>query len=138
MTFSGEMMMALLIIGGLVFFCYDRRWVAWLVAAGVLIGIALVAAETRSMWAGAGAGGIYLLWFWRRWTVIALPVPGAVRFYTHAAEAAGGFRSSLGAAHRRGRDHRDHDRGVGRSESGHQRGAGDVFSRLWDADTPSC
>ena len=73
MTFSGEMMMALLIIGSVVFFCRDRRWVPWLVAAGGLIGVALVAAETRSMWAGAGCGGIYLLWFWRRWTVIALP-----------------------------------------------------------------
>jgi O-antigen ligase len=74
MTFSGEMMMALLIIGAVVFFCRDRRWVSWLVAASGLIGVALVAAETRSMWAGAGCGGIYLLWFWRRWTVIALPV----------------------------------------------------------------
>jgi O-antigen ligase len=44
------------------------------VAAGAVIGAALVAAETRSMWAGAGCGGIYLMWFWRRWTVIALPV----------------------------------------------------------------
>jgi putative inorganic carbon (HCO3(-)) transporter len=74
MTFSGEMMMALLIIGAVVFFCRDRRWDAWLIAAGALIGIALVAAETRSMWAGAVCGGVYLLWFWRRWTVIALPV----------------------------------------------------------------
>jgi O-antigen ligase len=74
MTFSGEMMMALLIIGSVVFFSKDRRWVAWLVAAGAVIGAALVAAETRSMWAGAGCGGIYLMWFWRRWTVIALPV----------------------------------------------------------------
>jgi O-antigen ligase len=74
MTFSGEMMMALLIIASVVFFCRDRRWVAWLVGAGALIGVALAAAETRSMWAGAGCGGIYLLWFWRRWTVIALPV----------------------------------------------------------------
>ncbi len=78
MTFSGEMMMALLIIASVVFFCRDRRWVAWLVAAGGLIGVALVAAETRSMWAGAGCGGIYLLWFWRRWTVIALPVLAAI------------------------------------------------------------
>ena len=74
MTFSGEMMMALLIIGSVVFFCRDRRWVPWLIAAGALIGAALVAAETRTMWAGAACGGIYLLWFWRRWTVIALPV----------------------------------------------------------------
>ncbi len=73
MTFSGEMMMALMIIGAVVFFSRDRRWTGWLVAAGVLIGIALVAAETRVMWAGAACGGTYLLWFWRRWTVIALP-----------------------------------------------------------------
>jgi putative inorganic carbon (HCO3(-)) transporter len=78
MTFSGEMMMALLIIGAVVFFCRDRRWVAWLVGAGAIIGVALVAAETRSMWAGAGCGGIYLLWFWRRWTVIALPVVAGI------------------------------------------------------------
>jgi putative inorganic carbon (HCO3(-)) transporter len=78
MTFSGEMMMALLIIGAVVFFSRDRRWDAWLVAAGALIGVALVAAETRSMWAGAACGGIYLLWFWRRWTVIALPVVAGI------------------------------------------------------------
>jgi putative inorganic carbon (hco3(-)) transporter len=80
MTFSGEMMMALLVIAALVFFCRDRRWVAWLIAAGALVGVALVAAETRSMWAGAGCGGIYLLWFWRRWTVVALPVVAAILF----------------------------------------------------------
>lgn len=73
MTFSGEMMMALLIIGSIVFFCRDRRWIPWLLGAGTVIGVALVAAETRSMWAGAACGGVYLLWFWKRWTVIALP-----------------------------------------------------------------
>jgi O-antigen ligase len=80
MTFSGEMMMALIIIAALVFFCRDRRWVALLIAAGAVVGIALVAAETRSMWAGAACGGVYLLWFWKRWTVIALPVVAAILF----------------------------------------------------------
>jgi putative inorganic carbon (hco3(-)) transporter len=80
MTFSGEMMMALMIVAALMFFCRDRRWVAWLVAAGAVVGIALVAAETRSMWAGAACGGVYLLWFWKRWTVIALPVVAAILF----------------------------------------------------------
>lgn len=74
MTFSGEMMMALLIIASVVFFCRDRGWVPWLIGAGAIVSVALVAAETRSMWAGAACGGVYLLWFWRRWTVIALPV----------------------------------------------------------------
>ncbi len=78
MTFSGEMMMALLILGSLVFFCRDRRWIPWLIAAGAIIGAALVAAETRSMWAGAACGGIYLLWLWKRWTVIALPAVAAI------------------------------------------------------------
>jgi putative inorganic carbon (HCO3(-)) transporter len=73
-------MMALMIIGAVVFFCRDRRWTLWLLVAGGLIGVALVAAETRSMWAGAACGGVYLLWFWRRWTVIALPVLAGILF----------------------------------------------------------
>lgn len=78
MTFSGEMMMALLVIASVIFFSRDRRWAVWLIGAGALVGAALVAAETRSMWAGAACGGIYLLWFWRRWTVIALPVVAGI------------------------------------------------------------
>ena len=74
MTFSGEMMMALLLIAALVFFSHDRRWTGWLVAAGVVTGVALIAAETRSMWGGAFAGGVCLVWNWRRWLVLALPV----------------------------------------------------------------
>ena len=74
MTFSGHMMMALMVLGALVFFSTDRRWIAWLVAAGALIGVALVLAETRSMWLGAAVGAAYLLWFWKRWVLIAVPV----------------------------------------------------------------
>jgi len=74
MTFSGEMMMALLLVAALVFFSRDRRWTGWLLAAGALIAIALIAAETRSMWGGAFAGGVYLVWMWRRWVVLAIPV----------------------------------------------------------------
>jgi putative inorganic carbon (HCO3(-)) transporter len=74
MTFSGQMMMALLLIGAAVFFSDDRRWRGWLVAAGVLITAALLAAFTRSMWLGALAGGVYLIWNWRRWVLLAVPV----------------------------------------------------------------
>jgi len=74
MTFSGHMMMALLVIAAAVFFSNDRRWMGWLVVATVLIGVALVAAETRSMWLGAGVGGTYLVWLWRRWVVPAIPI----------------------------------------------------------------
>jgi putative inorganic carbon (hco3(-)) transporter len=69
MTFSGEMMMALLIIGALIFFCRDRKGVMWLYPAG-----GLVAGFTRSMWLGAGVGAAFLLWSKRPVLILALPV----------------------------------------------------------------
>jgi putative inorganic carbon (hco3(-)) transporter len=78
MTFSGEMMMALLLIAAVVFFSHDRRWIGWLVAAGALIAAALIASETRSMWGGAFAGAVYLVWMWRRWLALAIPVLVAI------------------------------------------------------------
>lgn len=78
MTFSGHMMMAVLVVAAVVFFSNDRRWIGWLIAAAMLIGIGLVAAETRSMWLGAGVGGTYLVWLWRRWVVLALPLLAAI------------------------------------------------------------
>ena len=73
MTFSGHMMMALMIVGALVFFIAWRRSNILLIAAGAIIGVGLLLAETRSMWLGAAAGAVYLLWFWKRWMLIALP-----------------------------------------------------------------
>ena len=85
MTFSGHMMMALLLIGALVFFGGFHRGLSrgatpWLIGAGVLIAAALLAAFTRSMWLGAVAGGVYLVWNWRRWLVLGIPVVLAVLF----------------------------------------------------------
>jgi O-antigen ligase len=74
MTFSGEMMIVLLVIGALVFFSGDRRSKGWLIAAGGLVCAALLAAQTRSMWGGAFIGGVYLVWIWRRWMVLAIPL----------------------------------------------------------------
>jgi putative inorganic carbon (hco3(-)) transporter len=77
MTFSGEMMMALLIIGALIFFCRDRRGVPWLYLAGAVISVGLVAGFTRSMWLGAGVGGAFLLWSKRPVFILALPAAAA-------------------------------------------------------------
>lgn len=74
MTFSGEMMMALLIVGAVVLFSQSRKGVAWLYPAGLLILVGLVAAFTRSMWVGAAAGGAFLLWSKRPWLVLTIPV----------------------------------------------------------------
>ena len=74
MTFSGHMMMALLIVGAFVFFTTWQTRHVLLIAAGALIAAGLLLAETRSMWLGAAAGAVYLLWFWKRWTLLALPL----------------------------------------------------------------
>jgi putative inorganic carbon (hco3(-)) transporter len=78
MTFSEQMMLVLLLLGAMIFFSTDRRWIGWLIGVGGLLSVALIAAETRSVWFAAAAGGAYLLWFWKRWTVIALPVIAAI------------------------------------------------------------
>lgn len=74
MTFSGGMMMALLTTAAVIFFSTDRRWVPWLVCAAALITTALIAAETRSVWLAAAVGGAYLIWFWKKWALLAIPV----------------------------------------------------------------
>ena len=74
MTLGGELMIALLMIGALVFFAKERTWNAWLIAAGLPIAAALAATWTRSMWLGALCGGVYLIWYWKPWTLLILPV----------------------------------------------------------------
>jgi putative inorganic carbon (HCO3(-)) transporter len=74
MTLSGELMMALLVIAAIVFFASDRRGMMWLVAAAVPIAVALALTWTRSMWLGTLCGGMYLIWFWKRWALAAVPV----------------------------------------------------------------
>jgi O-antigen ligase len=79
MTFSGHMMMALMIVGALILFAREKRWVtAVLMGASLLIVAGLLAAFTRSMWPGAALGGVYLLWFRQKWLVAAAPVLAGV------------------------------------------------------------
>ncbi len=74
MTLSGELMMVLLVIAAAVFFARDRRGMVWLAAAAVPVAAALELTWTRSMWLGALCGGVYLIWFWKKWALAALPV----------------------------------------------------------------
>ena len=74
MTLSGELMMAVLVIGALVFFARDRSGVGWLIAAAVPVSIALGLTWTRSMWLGTLCGAVYLIWFWKKWALAAVPV----------------------------------------------------------------
>ena len=74
MTLSGELMMALLVIGAIVFFAKERGGIAWLAAAAVPVAAALTLTWTRSMWLGTLCGGVYLIWFWKKWALAAVPV----------------------------------------------------------------
>jgi O-antigen ligase len=76
MTFGGEAMFVLLMLGAYVLFGPERRlrslW-PWLGSA-LLIAAALVLGQTRSIWLGTLAGGVYLIWFWNRRVMLILPV----------------------------------------------------------------
>lgn len=85
MTFSGHMMMALMLVGALLLFSpgpvrnWRGRW--WLAGAALIIAVGLFIAETRSMWGGAVAGAVYLLWSsGRRWMILSIPVLGALLY----------------------------------------------------------
>jgi O-antigen ligase len=79
MTFGGEMTIALLLLGSFLFFAEPPKpkvW-AWVVAGGI-ISAAIFAGGTRSVWLAAAVSGSYLLWCWRRWTVLIAPVAIAI------------------------------------------------------------
>ena len=79
MAFSGQELYGLLIAGAWLLFApipRRRRWIG-LVCAG-LIGLALLLAETRSIWIAAFFAGVYMLWFWRRLFALLAPVVVAI------------------------------------------------------------
>jgi putative inorganic carbon (hco3(-)) transporter len=81
MTFGGEEMIVLLFLLALLFFSIERRWKAagWFCAA--VLGLSLVLGFTRSIFLlGFPVGLLYLLWFWHKWMVAAVPVIAIVGF----------------------------------------------------------
>src|SRR4029077_20144945 len=82
MTFSALAMMILMMLGALLFFSKDKTWFRWLLPAGVIIGAAFVLAYTKSMWVGAAAGAMWLLWSKNKWLAAPLPVvAGAILLF---------------------------------------------------------
>jgi len=83
MTFGGEEMFALLMLGSFLLFGPERRlrrlW-PWLLCAGLLL-VALVLGETRSIWLATLAAGLYLIWAWKRWVVALIPVALALAIF---------------------------------------------------------
>jgi putative inorganic carbon (hco3(-)) transporter len=81
MTFSGQEMFAITMLTAFLFFApaaLRRTWV-WLLCVA-LMALAVILGMTRNSWLGCGAAGIYLIWFWRRWVLAALPAVAIVAF----------------------------------------------------------
>jgi putative inorganic carbon (hco3(-)) transporter len=74
-TFSAQEMFALLMLASLLFFAPGVRRRMWVwILCGAVIAVALLLAETRAVWIGTGVATLYLLWFWKRWTLALAPV----------------------------------------------------------------
>jgi putative inorganic carbon (hco3(-)) transporter len=81
MTFSGQEMVALIMLAAFLFFApavSKRGWV-WLLC-GLLMALALLLGFTRSVWLGTAAAALYLAWFYRRWLVALVPVTAILVF----------------------------------------------------------
>ena len=79
MTFSALSMMTLMMLGALLLFSRSpQRQRPWLMAAGIVIGAGLVLAYTKTMWVGAAAGAMWLLWSKNKWLAAPLPVVAAI------------------------------------------------------------
>ncbi len=75
MTFSGQELFILLLVAAFLLFAPDiRKWRwLWLPCAAV-VGISLILSDTRSVWIAALVAGFYLLWQWKKWAAVAMPV----------------------------------------------------------------
>jgi putative inorganic carbon (HCO3(-)) transporter len=82
MTFGAEEMVVLLLLLSYVFFSGDRRskTACWL-SAGILA-LSMVLGFTRSIFLlGFPLGLLYLLWFWKKWLVAAVPAAALIAFF---------------------------------------------------------
>ncbi|MBX9600812.1 MAG: O-antigen ligase family protein [Bryobacteraceae bacterium] len=95
MTFSGEQMITLLMLLALLLFGGWKRgkMALWLIVG--LLGISLLLGFTRSVWLGAAAGTLYLIWFWRRWMVALAPVALAIVLWINPGEVRARFLSAF-------------------------------------------
>ena len=75
MTFGGLMMLVLLLLAAFLFFSQAsrRRMPLWILCAVIIAG-SIALGFTRGIWLATAVGGFYLLWFWRRWAVLLVPI----------------------------------------------------------------
>lgn len=79
MTFGGQIMLVLVLLTAFLFWAPPPKPPRWLLlASGGLMGAALLAGGTRSIWLATTVAASYLLWHWRRASLLALPLAAAV------------------------------------------------------------
>lgn len=76
MTFGGQEMVVVLVLIAFLLFAPGLRTGALWTGAGcvALMGGALLINGTRTIWLGVAVGGIWLLWRWKRWLAVSVPV----------------------------------------------------------------
>ncbi|HYA18953.1 MAG TPA: O-antigen ligase family protein [Bryobacteraceae bacterium] len=75
MTFSGQELYVLLLAAAFLLFAGRSPRLRWpVLACSLVVGLALVLSDTRSIWAAAVTGLFYLLWVWDKRAAIAMPV----------------------------------------------------------------
>ena len=73
-TYSAEQMFAFIMLVAFLLFAPGARKRLWLwLLCGALMLTAIVLGETRGIWIALAVAGLYLVWFWKRWMVIAAP-----------------------------------------------------------------
>jgi putative inorganic carbon (HCO3(-)) transporter len=81
MTFSGQQLYLLLMLTAFLMFGPRAKRTVWLwLPCALVVGLALLLSDTRVAWAAAVIAGTYLLWRWKRWAVLAMPVLLIVMF----------------------------------------------------------
>ncbi len=79
MTFGGQMMILLLLLGAFLMFSPHWRRLLWLwLLAGGTIGMALLLGFTRGIWLASAVAALYLVWHWKRPLVLAAPLLAAL------------------------------------------------------------
>jgi O-antigen ligase len=74
MTEGGQEMIVVLLAAALLLLSTEKRWRPWLGAGVAIILASILMGFTRSIWFGTFAGLAYLIWIWRRWWVLSLPL----------------------------------------------------------------
>lgn len=93
-TFSAEQMFALLMLGSFLLFAPAARKRLWIWGLCLcLMGVAVLAAESRGVWIASAAAALYLIWYWRRKFILLIPVGILIAFFVSPAAVRQRFES---------------------------------------------